>query len=135
MKKYLSAACIVAIVIAVVSCNWFRSSPKTPSLTGNWHLDSVYSAGSKHSDSASLIPLLLMGFQKTNATFSFNADSTVHYTSATDTSVSKYYVKDNILHILDETPQQKNNFNIRFASDSLVTLTSNDSLSLVLRRL
>ncbi|SKA12541.1 hypothetical protein [Sediminibacterium ginsengisoli] len=135
MKKYLSAACIVAIVMAVVSCNWFRSSPKTPAITGNWRLDSVYHAGGKNNDSNALTPLLLMGFKKSNATFSFNADSTLHYVSATDTSISRYYVKDNILHILDEIPEEKNNYNIRFTTDSLVTLTSNDSFSLVLRRL
>lgn len=132
MKKLHPAAILIAVTLtACISCKWFQSQkPITFDITGKWGLDSMYSLNPK-SDSITLLPSLLLAMHG-KPIFIFDKDSTLKQVTANDSTVEKYYLSESSLFIREDsvfTP-----YRLRVLNDSLITLTTNNSIHLRLKR-
>ena len=135
MKKYLSVIVLTAaIALASLSCK--TSSPDKKAsfeLIGRWSIDSSYYLGKLEPGINSVIPSLLSMLNEEKFIYAFNADSTINLISATDSTIEKYYLKDSSVFIREDsvfTP-----YRLGIINNSLITLTSQDSLQSRLSRL
>jgi hypothetical protein len=130
-KTTLAALIIAAAIITFISCKWFQSKqqPTSFNIVGNWKTDSVYYAG-KDSSKPSLIALVFI--KKDSTFFKFNADSTFSTVFTKDTTTEKYYVKDSILYIKEDSSFLSNHLIVQ--NDSLISISTKDSLVFVLRK-
>jgi hypothetical protein len=133
MKKlFLAASIIAAASITFVSCDWFSSKNKsTPTLVGQWKVDSLYPSG-KDSNSLALFLYALVKKDKDSSIVEFNADSTFRELYSKDSVAKKYYVKDNQLFVQEDSTYSS--YQLSFPEDSTANLISKDSLVIVLRK-
>lgn len=131
MKIKILVAFIAAATIIFLSCNWFRSKKKKISnpLVGEWILDST-----KAKQDTGLVHFLIAAVMKdaVGLNFSFTKDSIfTHSKDAVDTVGYSFDEKANQLSIKDSDNQS---FVFAKLNDSLISLTSSDSVVLFLRK-
>ncbi len=130
-SKIIATLVVASAVITAVSCKWFQSNSsanKQFNIVGKWKIDSMYSLAEKPSDITSL--LLAVASKDSANTLVFNNDSTVN-----DLSSSKpdhYYLKDSVLFIKEDSVY--NPYQIKVSSDSLISVTSKDSMVMTLKK-
>lgn len=130
MKIKILVALLVIATIISLSCNWFRSKKNTSNpLIGEWRLDSV-----KQGKDSSTADFLIVAAMKDSAGVhvSFTKDSIfTRSKSGVDTEVYSFDQKANQLILADSVKQR---FGYKKVNDSLVTLTSDDSAVLYLKK-
>lgn len=132
MKKTISAAIIIAATVVLFSCDWFSGKKeKSPTIIGNWQVDSIYPIG-KDSNSLALMLYALANKGKDSSIIQFNADSTFRELSGKDSVGKKYYVKDQTLFVQDDSAYVS--YQLSFVQESTVNLLSKDSLVIVLKK-
>ncbi|KAI9453497.1 hypothetical protein F5148DRAFT_1289063 [Russula earlei] len=130
MKKVLPAAIIIAAcAFIVVACKWFKTNTTQQpfSIVGNWKVDSFYTV-QKTGDSS--LFALFADARKNPVGVSFQADSIVILPSRKDTTA--YYLKDSTVFIKEDSSFVP--YHLAITSDSRVSLTSADSVVLVLKK-
>jgi hypothetical protein len=133
MKKTILAICVIATAtITFISCDWFSSKNKsTPTLIGQWKVDSLYPSG-KDSNSLAIFLYALVKKEKDSSIVEFNKDSTFRELYSKDSIAKKYYVKDNQLFVQEDSTYSS--YQLSFPKDSTANLISKDSLVIVLRK-
>jgi hypothetical protein len=129
-KKIIATIAVAGIIITGISCKWFASkaADKTPfSLVGKWQVDTVIN-NSKSSVAAALSSAII----DSNYVFKFNADSTVNMLSPKDSTSDYYYLQADTLFVKQDTAFLP--YIITKTNDSLIAITSKDSLAIVLKR-
>ncbi len=131
-KKIIATIAVAGIVITGISCKWFASKEagKTPfSLLGKWQVDSVYQIGSDSSKN-----WLAIAFLDSTIAFKFNADSTFNILSPKDSAVTalSYILKGDSLFVKDDCLLLANH--LKKTNDSLISITTTDSLVIGLKR-
>jgi hypothetical protein len=131
-KKIIATIAVAGIVITGISCKWFASkaTDKTPfSLVGKWQVDSVYQIGSDSTKN-----WLALAFLDSTIAFKFNADSTFNILSAKDSAVTalSYILKGDSLFVKDDSLLLANH--LKKTNDSLISITTTDSLVIGLKR-
>jgi len=113
MKKVLPAAIIIAAcAFIVIACKWFKTDAvhQPFSIVGSWKFEET---------------------RKNPGGFTFLADSMLTDLQGRDSTA--YYVKDSTVFIKEEdssfTP-----YHLNITNDSLISLTSKDSIVLVLKK-
>lgn len=133
MKKTILAVCIIATAsITFISCDWFSNKNKTtPTLVGQWKVDSLYPSG-KDSNNLALFLYALVKKDKDSSIVEFNKDSTFRELYSKDAVAKKYYVKDNQLFVQEDSTYSS--YRLSFPKDNTANLISKDSLVIVLRK-
>lgn len=129
-KKIIATIAVAGIIITGISCKWFASKAayKTPfSLVGKWQVDTVIN-NSKSQGIAAILPALV----DSSFVFQFNADSTVNVLSPKDSTKDYYYLQADTLFVKQDTAFVP--YIITKTNDSLIAITSNDSLAIILKR-
>lgn len=131
-KKIIATIAVASVIITGISCKWFASkeADKAPfSLVGKWQVDSVYQIGSDSTKN-----WLALAFLDSTIAFKFNADSTFNILSAKDSAVTalSYILTGDSLFVKDDSLLLANH--LIKTNDSLVTITTNDSLAIILKR-
>jgi len=133
MKKQTTVALLAATALIVfISCKWFQSNNHPqPSIVGKWKVDSVYPIG-KDTPAIGLIAFYQMKKDKDSFGIQFNADSTFTEIPQKDTAGNNYYVKENSLYIHEDSLYKP--YQIKALTDSSLTVLSNDSMMIVLKK-
>lgn len=133
MKKlFLAALIIAAASITFISCDWFSGKTKnSPSLIGQWKVDSLYPSG-KDSNSLALLLYAFAKKDKDSSIVQFNADSTFRELYSKDSVAKKYYIKDNQLFVQEDSTYAS--YQLSFPKDSIANLIAKDSLVIVLKK-
>lgn len=129
-KKIIATIAVAGIIITGISCKWFASKATdktTFSLVGKWQVDTVVNNG-KSSVAAALSSALL----DSNYVFKFNTDSTLNMLSPKDSTNDYYYLQADALFVKQDTAFEP--YIITKTNDSLIAITSKDSLVIVLKR-
>jgi hypothetical protein len=129
-KKIIATIAVASVIITGISCKWFASkaTDKTAfSLVGKWQVDTVVNNG-KSSVAAALSSAMI----DSNYVFKFNADSTVNMLSPKDSSSNYYYLQADTLFVKQDTAFVP--YLITKTNDSLIAITSKDSLAIILKR-
>lgn len=129
-KKIIATTAVASVIITGISCNWFGTKPATKqpfSIIGKWQVDTVYQVGNDSSNK-----WLALAFLDTATTFKFNADSTFTILSQKDSTVDNYLFKGDTLFIKDDSTFVP--FVMSKTNESLITITSKDSLVIALQR-
>ncbi|MBA4198430.1 MAG: hypothetical protein C0459_12840 [Chitinophaga sp.] len=131
MKKQTTVALLVATALIVfISYKWFQSNnPQQPTIIGKWKVDSVYPTGKDTSLSFFSYTL----FKKDSMTVQFNKDSSFNDFDSNDTSIKKYYVKENALYVKADSLYKP--YQIKSFTDSSFSILSKDSTMFILKRL
>lgn len=133
--KMLAACMLAAITLCLLSCGWFTKDTKV-ALTGKWQVTAIIdsSAGGLKGNS------FFSGFNadSTKAVVSFNADSSIVFTTAKDNDTSKsVYHTDAAFHFIyvkDDKGRKTDSFAIASINDTLLNVVK-DSLHISLKRL
>ena len=129
-KKIIATIAVASVIIIGISCKWFASKAdnKQPfSIVGKWQVDTVF-----NSDKTSSIGSLFTAMLDSNYVFKFNADSTVNVLSPKDSTNDYYYLQADTLFVKQDTTFAP--YIISKANDSLISISSKDSLVITLKR-
>jgi len=129
-KKIIATIAVAGIIITGISCKWFALKANNNqhfNLVGKWQVDTVIN-NSTSQGIAMLLPFMLDSSFK----FKFNADSTVNILSAKDSTHEYYYLQADTLFVKQDTVFVP--YVITKTNDSLIAITSKDSLAIVLKR-
>lgn len=129
-KKIIATIAVASIIITGISCKWFarKADNNQPfNLVGKWQVDTVIN-NSKSSVAAALSSAIL----DSKYVFKFNADSTVNMLSPKDSTRDYYYLQADTLFVKQDTAFLP--YIITKTNDSLIAITSKDSLVIVLKR-
>lgn len=130
MKIRIFFAFVAILTIIFLSCNWFRSPEKEISspLTGAWKLDSIRIGIDKNLTQFFIIAAIRDSIKKVNISFTKDA---ILFHETNDSAGYFFDEKTNRLIIRDSTNQT-----LSFAkvNDSIVSLTTKDSVTLFLKK-
>jgi hypothetical protein len=131
MKQTFIATIVVASsIITGISCKWFTSKAnnKAPfNIVGQWQVDTVINNGKSPTISALSPAIIDSSFKLT-----FNADSTINVLSAKDSTHNYYYLQADTLFVKQDTAFVP--YTLTKTNDSIITITSKDSLAIILKR-
>ncbi|MFC4232798.1 hypothetical protein ACFOW1_12930 [Parasediminibacterium paludis] len=131
MKQTFIATIVVAsIIIMSISCKWFASKAnnKAPfNIVGQWQVDTVINNG-KSPAILALSPAII----DSNFKLTFNADSTINVLSAKDSTHNYYYLQADTLFVKQDTAFVP--YTLTKTNDSIIAITSKDSLAIILKR-
>lgn len=129
-KKIIAIIAVASVIIIGISCKWFapKADNKQPfNIVGKWQVDTAFNTG-KTSTIGSLFTAML----DSNYVFKFNADSTVNILSPKDSTNDYYYLQSDTLFVKQDTTFAP--YTIAKTTDSLIAITSKDSMVIVLKR-
>ncbi len=133
MRTKFVAAILLAGGLFVASCNWFSNKSKTGAfnIEGKWMIDSI-DAGKDTSAITGILAMVALQKDSVLAGIYFKGDST--YTELPDSTAGKgkYYLKDKELYIAEDTAFVP--YKLSVVSDSVINLSSPDSLNIVMKR-
>jgi hypothetical protein len=135
MKSKTITAMIIAAALVIFSAVLFFNKKQTIqtafSITGNWKLDSMYAMPAP-ADSSWHLPNSIFGNPGNKPLVAFNPDSTISNSSAQDTTLRKYYLKDSTLYV--DAGKGYVSYLIKTKTDSLFEFVTSDSMVYVLMK-
>lgn len=133
MRTKFVAAILLAGGLFVASCNWFSSKLKTNAfnIEGKWTVDSIV-AGKDSSATTGILARAVLQKDSVAVGIDFQPDSS--YVEFPESTIGKgrYYVKDKELYLSHDSAFFPYNLNV--VSDSLIHVSSLDSLLIILKR-
>jgi hypothetical protein len=129
--KFRSIAALFAATILLAACNWFRAKTKEPvnPLLGKWKIDSL--APGKDSSLAAFF--LAKAIHDSSGVVANFTNDTI-FSSSVDGVDTTFYSFDLKKNLLKAAGPSNEVFSFARVSDSLVTLTSRDSLVFFLKK-
>ena len=137
MKTKIIVACTAAaLVITLIACGLFGSKEKETAfdIRGQWIIDSI---GNKGSDSSANMAALLLAMSQKDSLpvgIQFNSDSSYQLVNTVDTVKGNYYLSEDNNSLFVREDSAYTQFNFLEKSDSVLSMSTLDSVVYYLRK-
>lgn len=131
--KSLAAFIIAAAVIVFISCNWLtaKENKTTNPLIGSWKMDSLKVG----KDSSFINYLLLASIEKDTSSIDFRFSQDTLFThSQNDVDTTFYRFDEKLKRLLAKEDSIETVYSFSRINDSIITLTSQDSSMIFLKK-